>query len=75
MASLDTRTNDAALCEAIIVMAHKLGLKVVAEGVETRVQADLLARAHCDFTQGFLFSRPIPPEQLEAILKHGAQGR
>jgi diguanylate cyclase (GGDEF)-like protein/PAS domain S-box-containing protein len=75
MASLDARTNDAALCEAIIVMAHKLGLKVIAEGVETRGQADLLARANCDSMQGFLFSRPIPPEQLEAILRHGAKGR
>ena len=75
VSSLETRANDAALCEAIIVMAHKLGLKVVAEGVETRVQADQLARAGCDSMQGFLFSRPIPPEQLEAILRHGALGR
>jgi len=75
VASLEDRSNNAALCEAIIVMSHKLGLKVVAEGVETRSQADLLTRAGCDCMQGFLFSRPIPPEQLEAILRHGAQGR
>ena len=75
VASLDKSSNDAALCEAIIVMAHKLRLKVVAEGVETQVQSDLLAKAGCDSMQGFLFSRPIPPEQLEAILRHGAQGR
>jgi len=75
VASLEAGSSEAALCEAIIVMAHKLGLKVVAEGVETRLQADLLAAAGCDSMQGFLFSRPIPPEQLEAILRHGAQGR
>ena len=75
VASLGTEASDAALCEAIIVMAHKLGLKVIAEGVETRVQADALAHAGCDSMQGFLFSRPIPPEQLEAILRHGALGR
>ncbi len=75
VASLGTSESNATLCEAIIVMAHKLGLKVVAEGVETEAQAHLLRAAHCDSMQGFLFSRPIPPEQLEAILRHGAQGR
>ena len=75
VASLGTSESNATLCEAIIVMAHKLGLKVVAEGVETEAQADLLRKAHCDAMQGFLFSRPIPPEQLEAILRHGAQVR
>jgi diguanylate cyclase (GGDEF)-like protein/PAS domain S-box-containing protein len=68
-------TDDTSLCEAIIVMAHKLGLKVIAEGVETQVQADLISAAGCDLMQGFLFSRPIPPEQLEAVLRHGAKGR
>jgi EAL domain-containing protein (putative c-di-GMP-specific phosphodiesterase class I) len=75
VASLETEASETALCEAIIVMAHKLGLKVVAEGVETRRQADTLAAGGCDSMQGFLFSRPIPPEQLEAILRHGALGR
>ncbi len=73
--AMETRSSDATLCEAIIVMAHTLGLKVVAEGVETRAQADLLAKAGCDSMQGFLFHRPISPEQLEAILRHGAVGR
>jgi diguanylate cyclase (GGDEF)-like protein/PAS domain S-box-containing protein len=75
VASLDKDGGETALCEAIIVMAHKLGVKVVAEGVETQMQADLLAGAGCDSMQGFLYSRPIPPEQLEAILRHGAHGR
>jgi diguanylate cyclase (GGDEF)-like protein/PAS domain S-box-containing protein len=57
------------LCEAIIVMAHKLGLKVIAEGVETAMQRDLLHDIHCDFAQGFFYSPPIPAEAFEQLLK------
>jgi diguanylate cyclase (GGDEF)-like protein/PAS domain S-box-containing protein len=60
--------NDMALCEAIIVMAHKLGIKVVAEGVETPTQRDWLVTAGCDYGQGYLFSRPLPAEEFEALL-------
>jgi diguanylate cyclase (GGDEF)-like protein len=67
--NLERDTNDMALCEAIIVMAHKLGLKVIAEGVETPAQRDFLSRAGCDYGQGYLFSRPLPPEEFEAWLK------
>lgn len=66
--NLEQDTNDIALSEAIIVMAHKLGLKVIAEGVETAVQAELLQKAGCDFVQGYLYSRPVPPMELEALL-------
>jgi diguanylate cyclase (GGDEF)-like protein/PAS domain S-box-containing protein len=59
---------DLALCEAIVVMAHKLGLKVIAEGVETRAQRDLLIQIGCDFAQGYLFARPMPGEELDALL-------
>ena len=65
---LETSPNDMALCEAIIVMAHKLGLKVVAEGVETAAQRNLLAAAGCDYGQGYFFSRPVPPEEFELLL-------
>ena len=61
--------NDMALCEAIIVMAHKLGLKVIAEGVETAQQRKLLTDAGCDYAQGYLFSRPISATEFEKILK------
>jgi EAL domain-containing protein (putative c-di-GMP-specific phosphodiesterase class I) len=56
---LTTDSNDRALCEAIIVMAHKLGIKVVAEGIESLAQLELLRAAHCDYGQGYYFSRPI----------------
>ncbi|MFA5372378.1 MAG: EAL domain-containing protein [Sideroxydans sp.] len=67
---LATDHNDRALSEAIIVMAHKLGLKVIAEGVETEEQCNLLSVAGCDYGQGYLFSRPMPAEELEALLKN-----
>jgi EAL domain-containing protein (putative c-di-GMP-specific phosphodiesterase class I) len=70
---LQAHSDDMALCEAIIVMAHKLGLKVIAEGVETEEQRGLLAAAGCDYGQGYLFSKPIPPEQFEALLQAARQ--
>ena len=66
--NLETDANDMALSEAIIVMAHKLGLKVVAEGVETEGQRSLLAAAGCDYAQGYLFSEPVPPQAFESLL-------
>lgn len=63
--------SDKALVEAIIVMAHKLGIKTIAEGVETESQRDLLASFGCDFAQGFLYSRPVPEEEFELLLEKG----
>jgi EAL domain-containing protein (putative c-di-GMP-specific phosphodiesterase class I) len=66
---LEAGSDDMALCEAIIVMAHKLGIKVIAEGIETKQQRDLLAGAGCDYGQGYLFSKPVPSEEFEVLLK------
>ena len=66
---LVTDPDDMALSEAIIVMAHKLDLKVIAEGVETEAQRKLLTEAYCDYAQGYLFSKPVPAEVLEELLK------
>jgi EAL domain-containing protein (putative c-di-GMP-specific phosphodiesterase class I) len=66
--NLAPESQDMALCEAIIVMAHKLGIKVIAEGVETEVQRDLLSAAGCDFGQGYHYSRPVPAEAFEVLL-------
>ncbi|WP_177307003.1 putative bifunctional diguanylate cyclase/phosphodiesterase [Pseudoduganella namucuonensis] len=57
-----------ALCDAIIVMAHKLDLKVIAEGIETPAQYELLRRAGCDYGQGFLFGRAMPAERFGKLL-------
>ena len=67
--NLATSPTDLALCKAIIVMAHELGMKVVAEGVETQAQQDLLAAAGCDYAQGYQIAHPMPPEQLEAFVR------
>ncbi|HEX5539385.1 MAG TPA: EAL domain-containing protein, partial [Methylophilaceae bacterium] len=68
VANLAAGSDDLALCEAIIEMAHKLGIKVIAEGVETQAQRDLLVGAGCDFGQGYLFSKPLPPEEFGKLL-------
>jgi len=65
-------SSDMALSDAIIVMAHKLGLSVIAEGVETPEQRDLLAGAGCDYGQGYLFARPLPAADFDAMLRQPA---
>lgn len=61
--------SDKALTEAIIVMAHKLGIKTIAEGVETRAQHDMLRGFKCDFAQGFWYSKPVSAPSFESLLK------
>lgn len=57
-----------AIAESIIVMAHRLGLKVIAEGIETQAQCDLLRAAHCDYGQGFYFSAAVPAAMFGKML-------
>ncbi|MDD5332398.1 MAG: EAL domain-containing protein [Rhodoferax sp.] len=61
-------STDLALCKAIIVMAHELGMKVIAEGVESVQQRDLLTAAGCDYGQGYLFARPMSASDFETFL-------
>jgi diguanylate cyclase (GGDEF)-like protein/PAS domain S-box-containing protein len=64
--------DDVAITMAIINLADSLGLKIVAEGVETEAQAAFLADHHCDFLQGYLISRPLPPDEaLEWLKRRG----
>ncbi len=72
VSNLAPDSSDLALSEAMVVMAHKLGLKVVAEGIETEQQRDLLTAMGCDYGQGYLFSKPLPPEQFEQALARNA---
>ncbi|MCP4768210.1 MAG: EAL domain-containing protein [Gammaproteobacteria bacterium] len=63
--------NDQALCEATIVMAHKLGIQVIAEGVETEAQDQLLREIGCDFGQGPLYSKALPAAEFKSLLATG----
>lgn len=71
--NLAESSSDMALSEAIVVMAHKLGLEVIAEGIETAAQRDLLLSVGCDYGQGYLFSRPVPPEEFARLLHDDAR--
>ncbi|RVU84238.1 EAL domain-containing protein [Leucothrix sargassi] len=71
--NLSAESDDLALCEAIIVMAHKLECRVIAEGIENEQQCELLKKAGCDFGQGYLFSKPVPASEFEKILANNKQ--
>ena len=60
--------SDKAICEAIITLARKLHLRIIAEGVETEAQAEFLRRAGCDELQGYLMSKPKPVDEVTTIL-------
>jgi EAL domain-containing protein (putative c-di-GMP-specific phosphodiesterase class I) len=70
---LNADSTDLALCKAIIAMAHALGIQVIAEGVETAQQRDLLAAAGCDCAQGFFYAKPMSPTDFEAFMTGYAQ--
>ena len=61
--------NDKAVTSAVISLARKLNLRVIAEGVENDAQADFLRDINCDEMQGYLFSKPLPAREIEELLK------
>lgn len=68
---IETDQDDAAIVKTIISMAHSLGIKVVAEGVETEEQCNFLRHNMCDEMQGFFFSRPLPKSEIDVLLCNG----
>jgi diguanylate cyclase (GGDEF)-like protein len=71
---INTNPDDAAISKAIISMAHTLKLRVVAEGVETEEQLAFLYEQGCDEIQGFLFSRPLPAEEISKLMAMEKEG-
>jgi diguanylate cyclase (GGDEF)-like protein/PAS domain S-box-containing protein len=66
---IETDPSDAEISAATLALAHNLGLKVTAEGVETEAQRDYLIQHQCDFMQGYLFSKPLPAEEAFSYLR------
>ena len=62
---LQVSSNDQAIVKAIVQMAHSLGMRTIAEGVETQQQQDFLSAQYCDEIQGYFFSKPLSAEQFE----------
>ncbi|WP_181704684.1 GGDEF and EAL domain-containing protein [Chthonobacter rhizosphaerae] len=76
VSNLETDRDSAAIVQAVLGMARNIGIRVVAEGVETRWQRDFLARNACDVAQGFLIARPMPAGEVPLFLsRHQAGGR
>lgn len=65
---IDAEPGGRAICSATVAMAHALGIKVVAEGVETEVQRDFLMALGCDYLQGWLFSKALPAPELAQLI-------
>ncbi|WP_312562647.1 ABC transporter substrate binding protein [Anaerospora sp.] len=65
---LISKESEKQLTEVIIRLAHQLGIKTVAEGVETKAQLEQLTQYHCDVVQGYLFSKPVPEREVRDLL-------
>lgn len=69
---LDRRPDDVSIVRAIVQMAGSMGLKTIAEGVESEATAQLLNELGCDEAQGYVFARPMPADDLAAWMRHHA---
>jgi EAL domain-containing protein (putative c-di-GMP-specific phosphodiesterase class I) len=67
-------SGNGAIVQAIVTLAQQLGLRVVAEGVETQEELEVLRQLGCDFVQGYLFSRPMSVEECEQFLSSSSSG-
>jgi len=63
--------NDAAVARTVVALGNSLGLRVIAEGVETEAQRVFLKRHGCDARQGYLLSPPVPAPDFEALVRRG----
>lgn len=70
MRDIETDPNDAQICDVTVLLAHKLGLETVAEGVETEGQLKFLLSVGCERIQGYLISRPLPADQVLPFVRN-----
>lgn len=68
---MTTEARDFGLVRSIVGLVHYLGMECVAEGIETQEQLDLIAMVNCNYGQGFFFSAPVPPSEIELLLDQG----
>ena len=68
IADMKRDTHDTAIVEAALTMARGLGLRVVAEGVESNEHVSTLGALGCEFAQGYYYARPLPPEEMSGLL-------
>lgn len=66
---IQSDSQNEVITSAIVAMAHALNLTVLAEGVETDEQLDIIEKIQCDFVQGYLFSKPVPAEEISPMLQ------
>lgn len=69
VSDIEMDINDAEICRATVALAHTLGLKVIAEGVETEAQRSYLREIGCDYLQGYLFDKPLPASEMSLLLQ------
>ena len=72
---IELSAQDRVIVKTILIMAENLGLSVVAEGVETKEQFEFLRENNCKEIQGYFFSRPLPPEEMEEYLRRDMSKR
>jgi len=72
--NIHTDAGDAAITRAVVALAHSFGLTVIAEGVESMAHRDYLRGLGCEYAQGYLFSKPVAPEQAAVLLAKGIGG-
>jgi diguanylate cyclase len=65
---IETDADNAEIVKVIIMLAHNLGMMAIAEGVETQAQLQHLQSLGCDFAQGYLLSKPLPPQDIEQLI-------
>jgi EAL domain-containing protein (putative c-di-GMP-specific phosphodiesterase class I) len=75
ISNMDSDPESGEIVRIIIMLAHNLGLKVVAEGTETEEQVNLLKQLNCEMTQGYFFSRPVDKQAISKLLSSDRSAR